>query len=169
MRWICGVFRTTPVATLQVETAIWPLSKRMKGPIQQRLTPNWRKDEPANQPEHPVPIQKQRRRDWLPHDPPTRLWTLANRDNSDGEPIFPFQQPLWHRSILNTDLQDRVKIRRAKAQPHRNRCCLQTPQSRTETPRQASSCSSIYRQIASPSSSSQSRRWSDDLLSRRHG
>lgn len=131
MRWICGAFRTTLVAALQVETAIWPLSKRMKQisaryasrlnrmdplyPIRQRLPPNWRKDEPTNQPEPPVPIEKRRpRRDGLPHDPPTRLWTLANLGNPDGERIFPFQQPPWHRSILDTDLQDRIQIRRAR-------------------------------------------------------
>ncbi|KAG8963227.1 hypothetical protein FRC05_004907, partial [Tulasnella sp. 425] len=131
MRWICGAFRTTPVAALQVETAVWPLAKRMKQisaryasrfnrmdpkhPIRQRLPPDWRKDEPTNDPEPPVPIEERRpRRDGLPHDPPTHLLALANLGDPDGERIYPFQQPPWHRSVLDPDLLDRVEIRRAK-------------------------------------------------------
>jgi ribonuclease HI len=121
LRLICAVFRTTPVAALEIEASILPIRIELDrlnrscglrfnklsttNPIIQRLDDSWRAEKPPTRPP-PIHYRKERKgaKDMKRL---TQLQIIARHTSSSDERIFPFSTPPWRR--VQTDFGNRLR------------------------------------------------------------
>ena len=107
LRLICTVFRTSPIAAMEIKASITPIKLQTELAIRrctirfnklpktnliiQRLPNTWRENQqPTNPPPLPSPTNNRR--------PKTTLQKIAKFTNPDYERIDPYSTPPWNRA-----------------------------------------------------------------------
>ncbi|KAF8828234.1 hypothetical protein HHX47_DHR4000457 [Lentinula edodes] len=122
LRLICAVFRTTPIAAMEIEASIPPVRVELNrlnrncalrfnklstsNPIIQRLDNTWRAGRPPSRP--PAVHYKLNRKGKKDENRTTQLQNIARLTNSSDERLLPFSTPPWRR--VGSDFGNRLRF-----------------------------------------------------------